>query len=268
MGKKTIDTRGYPFVKVLCLDEITLHRGHGNYLLVISAPELGIVLDVLPDRNKETLEAWFEKRGRAWCAHVGTCCADMWDAYHAAAKMHLPNAAQVVDRFHVMKNLNDALTKARRSIQNQADDTSKECLKGCRWLLLKNRENLTSEEREKLAIMLSASPELKVCYELKEEFRHLFNCITDRHTAEVALWAWIARVEASGFKALQAFVKTLLNWWDSILNYFDGRHSNGFAEGVNLKIKMINRRGFGYRNFHHFRLHVMVAFDPVSRSNR
>ena len=265
MGKKKVDARGYPLVKHLCLDEITLHRGHGNFLLVISAPELAIVLDVLPNRNKETLETWFEQRGRAWCAHVETCCADMWDAYHAAAKVYLPNAAQVVDRFHVMKNLNDALSKARRSIQNKADETTKECLKGCRWLLLKNCENLTSEEREKLAIMLSASPELKVCYDLKEEFRHLFNRIADRQAAAVALRDWIARVEASGFKALQAFVKTLLNWWERILNYFDGRHNNGFAEGVNLKIKMINRRGFGYRNFQHFRLHVLVAFDPISR---
>lgn len=75
----------------------------------------------------------------------------------------------------------------------------------------------------------------------------------------------MAKVEASGLRALQAFTKTITNWRERILNYFDGRHSNGFAEGINLKIKMINRRGFGYRNFQHFRLHVLVAFDPVSR---
>jgi transposase len=268
MGKKTVDARGYPLVKVLCLDEITLHKGRSNYLLVISAPELGIVLDVLPDRNKETLEEWFRQRGRAWCAHVETCCADMWDAYHAAAKEYLPNAVQVVDRFHVMKNLNDALSKARRCIQNKADEATKECLKGCRWLLLKNSEKLSNEEREKLTVMFSASPELKACYEYKEEFRRIFNHITDRRTAEVALWSWILRVEASGLKSFQAFAKTLFNWWERILNYFDGRHSNGFAEGVNLKIKMINRRGFGYRNFQHFRLHVLVAFDVDSRQIR
>ncbi len=111
--------------------------------------------------------------------------------------------------------------------------------------------------------MLSASPELKACYQMKEEFRYNFISISDRHTAEVALWSWILRVEASGLKAFQVFVKTLLNWREHILNYFDGRHCNGFAEGVNLKIKMIIRRGFGYRNFQHFRLHVLVAFDAI-----
>jgi len=252
-------------VKVLCLDEIALHKGHGDYRLVISAPEQGIVLDILPDRRKESLEAWFDERGAEWCAQVEVCCADMWDAYHAAAQAKLPNVRRVVDRFHVMKNLNDALSKTRRSIQNQADEDTQALLKGCRWLLVKNRENLTDEEREKLDKMLAASPELKTCYELKEGFRHWFNQHSDRQAAKAALQDWMARVKATGFKALQAFVRTLTNWLESILNYFDGRHSNGFAEGVNLKVKMINRRAFGYRNFQHFRLHVLVAFEPVSR---
>jgi len=83
--------------------------------------------------------------------------------------------------------------------------------------------------------------------------------------AEKRLLQWIAKVEATSFKALKSFVNTLRNWWEQILNYFDGRYNNGFAEGVNLKIKMLNRRGYGYRNFSSFHLRVLVAFDPVSR---
>jgi transposase len=260
MGKKTLAQRGYPRVRVLCLDEIAPHKGHGRYYLIISAPELGIVLDVLKDRKKASLEAWLEARGAAWCAAVEVCCADMWDAYHEAAQAKLPNARLTVDRFHVMKNLNDAVTKARRAIQKQADDVTKAALKGCRWLLVKNVENLTTEEHEKLHAMLAASPDLKACYDLKEDFRRWFNETPDRPTAEQGLQDWIARVEASGLKALHAFVTTLTHWWERILNYFDGRHSNGFAEGVNLKIKWLNRRGFGYRNFDHFRLLVLTAF--------
>ena len=108
--------------------------------------------------------------------------------------------------------------------------------------------------------MLAASPELKACYDFKESFRNLFNQNLDYQGAEERLLEWVARVEASQFKSLQAFVKTLRNWWQQILNYFVGRHTNGFAEGVNLKIKMLNRRGYGYRNFNSFRLHVLVAF--------
>lgn len=265
MGKKTLAERGWPVVKVLCLDEIAQHKGHGQYRLVISAPELGIVLDVLPDRRKERLEAWFDERGVEWCAQVEVCCADMWDAYHEAARAKLPNARQVVDRFHIMKNLNDAISKTRRSIQNQADDETKALLKGCRWWLVKNRENLNDEERANLEQALTASAELDACYRLKEDFRDWFNQSVDLQSAAHALQDWIKKVEESGFKALKAFVKTLTNWKEPILNYFVGRHSNGFAEGVNLKVKLINRRAFGYRNFEQFRLHVLVAFDPVSR---
>jgi transposase len=259
VGKKTLAERGYPCVKVVCLDEIAPHKRHGRYNLVISAPELGLVLDVLKDRKKASLEAWLDDRGLDWCAAVEVCCADMWDAYHEAAQAKLPNARQTVDRFHVMKNLNDAVTKARRTIQHHADAATQQVLKGCRWLLVKNRENLDDDERQRLDAMLAASPELKQCYDLKEDFRDWFQS-GDRAHAEKGLTAWLARVAASGLKALQAFTRTLANWKDRILNYFDGRHSNGFAEGINLKVKLINRRGFGYRNFASFRLHVLTAF--------
>lgn len=253
-------TRGYPGVKVLCLDEIAPHKGHGGYLLIISAPELGLVLDVLKDRKKASLEAWFEQRGVAWCAGVEVCCADMWDAYHEAARAHLPRARLTVDRFHVMKNLTDAVTKARRTIQKNADEATQQILKGGRWLLVKNPDDLTDEERPRLAAMLAASPDLQHCYELKEAFRQWFNQPLERATAADQLTAWLTRVEASGLKALQAFTRTVRNWRESILNYFEGRHSNGFAEGVNLKIKLLNRRAFGYRNFDNFRLHILTAF--------
>lgn len=245
---------------MICFDEISLHKRHGKYVLVISAPELGLVLDVLPNRNKATLEKWLDERGKEWREAIEVACSDMWDAYQEVAAEKLPNARRTVDRFHVMKNLNDALTKVRRAIQKDADESTKEILKGCRWLLVKNKENLKAEERQKLQRMLEASPELKACYEFKEAFRDLFNQNLDYESAEERLLDWVACVEASEFKALQPFVKTLRNWWPQILNYFVGRHNNGFAEGVNLKIKMINRRGYGYRNFNSFRLHVLVAF--------
>ena len=248
-------------MKVLSFDEIAPHKGHGHYELVIYAPELGIVLDVLKDRKKATLEAWFEARGPAWCAQVEVYCADMWEPYHQAAQAYLLQALPVVDRFHVMKNLNEAVTKARRAIQRQATEAQKEILKGCRWLLVKNRENLSDEEQQTLHALLAASLELKTLYELKESFRDWFNTCPDRAQADRRLTEWLDQAKATGLKALQAFIGTLNHWRVQILNYFAGRHSNGFAEGANLKIKLINRRAFGYHLFEAFRLHVLAAFD-------
>lgn len=255
-------------MKVLCLDEMAPHQGQGRYPLILSAPELGMVLDVLHDRKKAGLEAWCGARRVDWCAAVEVCCAARWEADPEAAQAKLPNAHWTVDRFQVMQNLNAALTKARRTLQNQADETTQAVLKGCRWLLVKNAEHLTDEEQQKRQAMLAASPALKTCYELKEAFRAWFNPSLSREAAEQGLDAWLAQVQASGLTALQRFTQTLANWRERILNYFDGRHSKGFAEGVNLKIKMINRRGFGYRNFANFRWHVLVAFEPSSRQSR
>ena len=251
-------------MKVLSFDEIAPHKGHGHYELVIYASELGVVLDVLKDRKKATLEEWFVARGPAWCAQVEVYCADMWDQYHEAAQAQLPNALPMVDRFHVMKNLNDAVTKARRVIQRQATEAQKELLKGCRWLLVKNREHLSADEQQTLQTLLVTSPELKSLYELKESFRDWFNTNTHRPQADSQLTDWLNQAQATGLKALQAFTSTIKRWREHILNYFVGRHSNGFAEGANLKIKLINRRAFGYHLFESFRLHVLVAFDmPV-----
>jgi len=146
--------------------------------------------------------------------------------------------------FHVMKNLNEALSKARRVIQKDADEANKTDIKKVvagYWS--RTRKTWKAEERQKLQHMLGASAELKACYEFKEAFRDLFNQrLGFMKTPKNIYSLGVARVEASEFKALQSFVKTLRNWWQQILNYFVGRHNNGFAEGVNLKIKMLNRR--------------------------
>jgi transposase len=181
-------------------------------------------------------------------------------AYQNVAAAKLPNARCTIDRFHVMKNLNDALTKARRSIQKDADENTKNILKGCCCPLVKNKENLKAEDKQKLDEVFTVSQELAICYGFKETFRDLFNQQLDFKSAEEHLLAWVTQVEACKYKALKAFAKTLRNWWTQILNYFTGRHNNGFAEGVYLKIKMLNRRGYGYRNFDSFRLHVLVSF--------
>jgi len=88
----------------------------------------------------------------------------------------------------------------------------KAVLKGCRRLMVKNRENLTTDEQVKLTAMLAASPELHVCYTLEEDFRALFNRPLKREEAEKQLEEWVSRVEASSFKALKKYVGTLRNW--------------------------------------------------------
>jgi transposase len=247
---------------VINLDEFALKKGHGNFALVISAPEEGYVLDVLPNRERETLEKWLDGLSEEQRQAIEVVNVDMWEPYMLAIKAKLPHATMVVDRFHVMKNLNHCLTQARREIQNNAAAEVKEQLKGSRWVLVKNQKDLNEKERAKLETIYQVSPELKTCHELKELFRLLFDTITNREEAKSALQTWIQQVEALDVKALKPFLVTLNNWFEQILNYFLEGWTNAFAEGINNKIKLIKRRAFGYTNFDHLRLHILVECAP------
>lgn len=231
-------------------------------MLVLSAPEEGYVLDVLPDRERKTLENWLSGLAPEVKKAIQVINLDMWEPYTLAVKAKLPHARIVVDRFHVMKNLNHCLTLARREIQRTASDEVKEQLKGSRWALVKNEKDLNEKQRAKLATLYQISPELKACHHLKEQFRTIFETVTDREKARTALQQWIKRVQKQNVTAFQSFLVTLNNWFELILNYFIERWTNAFAEGINNKIKLIKRRAFGFTNFNHFRLRILVECAP------
>src|SRR5262249_12247045 len=102
-------------VRWIALDEIALKKRHQQYVLVISAPEQGRVLAILPERTKEVLTEWLQKTWtEAQRRHVEIISSDMWDGYFWAAAECLAQALIVIDRFHVQKNLSEAVTKLRR----------------------------------------------------------------------------------------------------------------------------------------------------------
>jgi transposase len=94
---------------------------------------------------------------------------------------------------------------------------------------------------------------------LKEEFRDIF--LTEmREEGEKLLEKWVEAVNKSGCKSLAKFTKTLKNWWEYILNYFDNRVTNGFIEGVNTKLRTLNRKAYGYGCFFMYRLRMLISF--------
>jgi transposase len=254
-------------VRRLGIDEIALKKGHGHYALVLSDLDHGCVITVLPERTKEALEAYLTTWSAAQRAAITDVAVDLWEPYHLAVQAWLPNAQITADRFHVMKNLNDRVTEARRAIQRAAPEAEKGQLKGCRWLLVKNAEDLTDEEATNLKAMFAVSPTLQRLHELKEAFRTVFETAPDRATALEQLADWIRDVEESGLSSLTKFVTTLRNWWEVILNYFHDRLTSGFVEGLNNKLKLIKRLAYGYRNFAHFRLRVLVECDGGMESH-
>jgi transposase len=254
-------------IRILGVDEISLRKGHKQYALVFSDLERRRVIAVLPNRLKKTFEEWLESLTEEERRAIKVVSMDMWEAYRQAVRKKLPHAQIVADRFHVMKQLNHQIDLIRRSIQRKAKKEGNEALyqalKGSRWVLLKNRGELTPEQETQLHTILAISDELRAIYLLKEEFRTICGKITDRARAQRFLWAWIGKALATGSRYLTRFVKTLRNWWHEFLNYFDDRVTQGFVEGINRAIRGIIDRAFGYRNFDNFRLQVLVECGGV-----
>lgn len=251
-------------VRVLGIDEISLTKGQQQYALVLSDLERRCVIAVFPNRLQETLEQWLDALSPAQRLAIGCVSIDMWESYRTVIRAKLPPARRVADRFHVMRQLNERLTQMRRTLQAQATPEVQAVLKGSRWVLVKNREELTPKEAAKLEQVLVACPELRTLYLLKEEFRLIFEKVKTRDQAERFLRAWVCKAQQTQDKFLLKFVATLLNWWTEILNYFIERVTNGFVEGMNRALRAIIDRAFGYRNFDNFRLQVLAEHGAPS----
>lgn len=266
LAKKQYQTQSFDKIRYLGIDEIALKKRHKQYALVISDIERHTILAVLPDREQKTFIAWLNKTFTADnLKGIQVVSIDMWRPYRSVTREYLPQADIVADRFHVMRNLNDQLTKARRQIQQQAPEDVKVALKGSRWLLVRNRNQLTQDQEQQLLQAISADSQLREAYLLKEEFRLIFERLNDREQAKRFLKAWIVKVQQTRNKYLLRFVNTLTNWWCEILNYFYERITNGFVEGMNRAIRAVIWRAYGFRNFENFRLLILAKHGSTRK---
>jgi len=251
-------------VRCLGVDEISLRKRHKQFALVLSDLERHCVIDVLAERTQEAFMQWLDRLSAGEREAIRVVAMDMWGPYRGVVKAELPRAEIVVDRFHVTKHLNEAITKIRRALQRKADKADYELLKGTRWILVRHREELNPAEEAKLQAVLDAFPDLRTAYLLKEKFRTIADKIKDRQQAERFLRVWVYEAQASGLPQVLKFTKTLKNWWNEFLNYFNEGITSGVVEGLNNAIRGTIRRAFGYHVFENFRLHVMVEHGKLA----
>jgi len=247
-------------VRALGIDEIALKKGHKNFVCVLVNLETGEVIDILEDRTKSALLSYFQGLGSAFCEGIEIFSSDMWEGYINTAKEIFPNASIVVDRFHFFAHLQKAVDSSRKALRKAFPDAEE--LKNVKWLFLKNKENLSSEQVKQLQNLIAnpAYEQLKQAYEAKESFRDILQQDITPQQADEQLTHWVILTLEKNNKYLNKFVNTFTNWYQYILNYFDGKWSNGMVEGINNRIKMIKRRAFGYNDFQSFRTRILVEF--------
>jgi transposase len=222
------------------------------------------VLEVLESREKAVLKAWLTANKTGLLAELREVTIDMWDAYAQAVQEVFGDSVRVtIDRFHVMKNFQDRLDQARREIQKKLPPEQARELKGSRWLWLSNPQNLKPEQLAQLDRLKEQFPELARLSQHRQELQKIFDDGRFRHPESAVLWLrkWIKQGRTLGLKALEKFNQTLENWMDRIANYFVVRSTNGPTEGYNRGLRAILWRACGMRNFDHFRLRVLHAFQ-------
>ena len=214
------------------------------------------IVAVVKGRGKIPLREVFAllKASRAKIKSVAT---DMAGGYIAAVMEGLPNARLVFDHFHVVKLMNEKLSDLRREMYRELTDIQhRKVLKGTRWLLVMNPENLKQtakvDERAKLEEALKLNAPLATAYYLKEDLREFWNQ-SSKAAAEKHLESWCRRAEASGIRQLHTMAQTLRAHRNGLLNWYDDPISTGPLEGINNKIGALQRRAYGYRNYEHLK---------------
>jgi transposase len=252
-------------LKHLAIDEICIGRGR-RFRTVVLDLDTGAIVYVGEGKGADSLIP-FWKRLKSSRARIEAVAVDLSPAYTKAVTENLPEAAVVYDRFHLMKLLNEKLSDLRRDLHREATDRlQKQVLKGTRWLLLKNPENLDDAKGEgrRLKEALKMNESLATAYYLKDELR-LFWEQSSAFSASIFLSRWILKAETSGVRMLKEFARTLARHRKGLMAWYDHPISTGPLEGTNNKIKTLTRQAYGFRDQEYYILQLYALHETRFR---
>jgi transposase len=251
----------------LSLDEAAHRRGR-ELATVISDLDRRRVIEVLDGRSQRIVARWLRGLPEPDRQAIRIVSIDPYEGYRAAIRAELPHATIVVDHFHLVRGANSALDTVRRQRQRQARAARPNGTRQAgRWRpelyharhrLLKASERLSFRERRQLCELFTAEPLIAEAWGLKEAFRHIYKAPT-RAEAERRLDRFYLAVAHANLPAFNRFADGLRLWREELLAYFEEPTTNGYAEGVINKIKVIKRRAYGLPTFTGFRKRVLIV---------
>jgi transposase len=230
---------------LLGVDEVSRRKGQ-QYLTLVYDLERGRVVWVGKDREEATLDRFFAWLGYRRKRAIRVVCCDMWAAYLAAVRRHVPTATVVFDRFHLSQHLGRAVDDVRRQTWRQMAGRERAEFKRTRFLWLKNPANLTRTERTRLSALCRLNTPIVKAYLLKEDLRRFWDY---RSTAWAAghLKQWLWRASHSRLEPFKKLAAMLRTHREGVLAWTRIRVTNGALEGMNNKVKVISHRAFGFR---------------------
>lgn len=248
----------YTGLRLIAVDEISRGRRH-DYLTVVLDYETGKIVWIGEGRKESTLDSFFSEMPVAVREAIEAVAMDMWDPYIASVSKWCPNAKIVFDFFHVVKELNKVIDKVRNQEYRKASEHDKRVLKGSKYLLLKNSQNLKPRERPRLKQILSLNENLSSAYILKDALKKIWS-YKYRKLGEKALDNWCQLASESNIRPIIKFAKKLQDHREGILNHCYYPIHTGKLEGVNNTLKVIKRKAYGFRDTRYFILKAKQAF--------
>jgi transposase len=259
----------YEDLKLLGLDEISLKKGHRDFVTIVSSRsgegEIRVIT-VLEGRKKETVAEFLKTIPDELKKTIRRVCTDLYDGYINAVKEVLPKRVKVVaDRYHVAKLyrgcVDDLRIEELKRIKKHLSKQEQDELKGAMWILRKNEKDLENEEKAILDRLFEYSPKLKQAYKFREQLTSIFEQPLSKKRGMRKIKNWEKRVKKSGLSCFDSFLTTLDNWMDEITNYFLDRNSSAFVEGLNNKIKVLKRRCYGIFNLSHLFQRIVLDLE-------
>lgn len=267
---KTYLTRHYsnPSIKGvtrISIDEFAVRKGH-LYKTIVVDLDSGRILYVGDGKGSDALDM-FWKRVKRNRLKIEIVTMDMSAAFFSSVSKNAPDAVVVFDHFHVVKLMNEAVDKVRRDAYREECKKDKEAakaIKGTKWILMANLEDIS--DKEKLDKALNLNDSLFKAYYLKEDLRQIW-CQVNKTEAEKKLLEWVNMARETGISHLIKTSNTIMAYRTGILGWYDLRVSNAMVEGINNKIKVLKRVAYGYRDDEYLKLRLFALHDAKITRN-
>ena len=254
---------GRPGPKAIGIDEISIRKGHTYRIVVSDLIRKRPIWFGGEDRKEASMLQFYDWLGEKKTRRIRLAVMDMWKPFYNATVARAPQAAILYDKFHIMSHLGDALDEVRKSEYGRLSGRDRSYIKGQKYTLLSRRENLTLKGRQALKKVLAANKRLNTAYLLRESFGQLWDY-------EREGWArrffenWRASLKWQRLEPYEKFAQMIDRHWDGIAAYCkpENKVSLGFVEGLNNKIRVIQRRAYGLRDEEYLRLKVLTCMLP------
>lgn len=254
---------GLPGPQVIGIDEISIRKGHSYRIVVSDLLRKRPIWFGGADRSEASMATFYETLGARKSAGIRLAVMDMWRPFRTATQAHAKNAAILFDKFHVMRHLGDALDTVRKAEYARLSGRDRSYIKGQKYTLLSSRENLSLDGRDALARLLAANKRLNTAYLLKERFGQLWDYRSEAW-ARKFFEQWKSSLRWQRLPSYVKFAEMIERHWDGIAAYCqpENKVSLGFVEGLNNKIRVIQRRAYGLRDEEYLRLKVLTCMLP------